>query len=146
MLGSCLVVRGGTGMRLDSVLSGPCRASKPHFWSSAPCKCAAKNQHRARAVGATKGCTFRGVGSSIPKTVLSNEDLAKYIDTNDEWISTRTGIRRRHVLAQGETITSHSIASANAALEMAGLQGSDIDMVILATSSPDDLFGSACAV
>jgi 3-oxoacyl-[acyl-carrier-protein] synthase III len=95
---------------------------------------------------ALKSCKLVGVGSSTPDTVLSNDDLSDVVDTNDEWIATRTGIRRRHVLAQGEDITSHASASASAALNMAGIAGADVDMVILATSSPDDLFGSATQV
>jgi 3-oxoacyl-[acyl-carrier-protein] synthase-3 len=100
---------------------------------------------KARAE-AFRSCKLVGVGSSIPETVLSNDDLSAFVDTNDEWIATRTGIRRRHVLAQGEDITSHASASASAALNMAGIAGADVDMVILATSSPDDVFGSATQV
>ena len=91
-------------------------------------------------------CKLSGVGCSVPSTVLTNDDLSNIVETNDEWITTRTGIRRRHVLAQGETITDNATASARKALEMAGVQGSDVDMVILATSSPDDVFGSATQV
>lgn len=89
---------------------------------------------------------FAGCGSSVPELVLSNEDLEKYVDTNDEWITTRTGIKSRHILGEGETLASHASIAAKRALEMAGVEAADVDLIILATSSPDDLFGSACAV
>ena len=84
-----------------------------------------------------------GVGASVPSTVLTNDDLARLVDTNDEWITTRTGIKRRHVLAPGETMTQHAAAAALKALEMAGIAPQDVDMVILCTSTPDDAFGGA---
>jgi 3-oxoacyl-[acyl-carrier-protein] synthase III len=79
----------------------------------------------------------------VPSTVLTNDDLARLVDTNDEWITTRTGIKRRHVLAPGETMTQHAAAAALRALEMAGILPQDVDMVILCTSTPDDAFGGA---
>lgn len=92
------------------------------------------------------GCRLLGVGSSVPPAVLTNDDLAKLVDTNDEWITTRTGIKERHILAEGESLAQHAATAARNALEMAGVDGSEVDMVLLATSSPDDLFGSACQV
>ncbi|KAI5068131.1 hypothetical protein GOP47_0016476 [Adiantum capillus-veneris] len=94
-----------------------------------------------RIVG--RGSKLIGCGSAIPKRVLSNDDLSKIVDTSDEWISQRTGIRNRRVLSDGETITSLAVESAKNALEMAKVQAEDIDLIILCTSSPDDLFGSA---
>lgn len=94
-----------------------------------------------RIVG--KGSKLIGCGSAIPKMVLSNDDLSKIVDTNDEWISVRTGIRNRRVLSDGETITSLAVKSSQKALEMAKVKGEDIDLVLLCTSTPDDLFGSA---
>ena len=91
-------------------------------------------------------CRLAGVGSSVPETVITNADLASLVDTNDEWISTRTGIRRRHVLAEGETLGSHAVKAATRALEMAQLNAEDLNMIIFCTSSPDDLFGGACQV
>jgi 3-oxoacyl-[acyl-carrier-protein] synthase-3 len=92
------------------------------------------------------GCRLTGVGSSAPDTVLSNQDLERYIDTNDEWIATRTGIRRRHVLGEGESVAQHAANACKKALEMAGVEAEAVDMVLLATSTPDDAFGSACQV
>jgi 3-oxoacyl-[acyl-carrier-protein] synthase-3 len=78
--------------------------------------------------------------------VLSNTDLEKFVETNDEWISTRTGIKRRHVLADGESMAGHAAEACKKALEMANVAAADINMVIMATSTPDDVFGSACQV
>lgn len=94
-----------------------------------------------RIVG--RGSKLIGCGSAVPKRVLSNDDLSKIVDTNDEWISVRTGIRNRRVLSDGETITSLSVESSRKALEMANIKAEDIDLLLLCTSSPDDLFGSA---
>lgn len=98
------------------------------------------------AAAALKGCKLVGTGSSTPSTILSNEDMSKFIDTNDEWIAARTGIRRRHVLAKGETLTQLAAEASIKALEMSGIDASEIDMVVFACSSPDDLFGGACQV
>ncbi|EFJ47899.1 hypothetical protein VOLCADRAFT_60981 [Volvox carteri f. nagariensis] len=87
-----------------------------------------------------------GVGSSVPETYLTNHDLEKLVETSDDWIVTRTGIKKRHVLGKGETLAQHGIASAKRALEMAGIAAQDVDLVLFATSSPDDVFGSACQV
>lgn len=92
------------------------------------------------------GCKLVGVGSSTPRTVLTNSDLAQYVDTNDEWIVSRTGIQQRHVLGEGETLTQHAAAASQQALEMAGVSAGEIDLILMATSSPDDAFGNACAV
>jgi 3-oxoacyl-[acyl-carrier-protein] synthase-3 len=111
-----------------------------------------QQQHRSRhqlqcaAAATLTGCKLVGVGSSVPSTVLSNADLEKFVETNDEWIASRTGIRRRHVLAEGETMGSHAAAACKKALEMAGIAAEDVSIVLVATSTPDDAFGSACQV
>ena len=92
------------------------------------------------------GCRLAGVGSSVPTTVLSNSDLERFVETNDEWIATRTGIKRRHVLAEGETMGPHAVAAGKRALEMAGVAPEELGIVLMATSTPDDAFGSACQV
>lgn len=94
--------------------------------------------------GMLKGCKLVGVGSAAPKTILTNEDLAKYVDTNDEWIASRTGIKSRHVLGDGETLSQLAQEAGNRALEMAGVSADEIDLLLYASSSPDDLFGGAC--
>ncbi|GFR46151.1 hypothetical protein Agub_g7678 [Astrephomene gubernaculifera] len=101
-------------------------------------------QHRVVQCNAAE--MLIGVGSSVPETFLTNHDLEKLVDTNDEWIVTRTGIRKRHVLGKGETLSQHGITSAKRALEMAGISAQELDLVLFCTSSPDDLFGCACQV
>lgn len=92
------------------------------------------------------GCKLVGVGSSVPSTVLSNVDLEQFVETNDEWITTRTGIKRRHILAEGETMAQHAAQACTKALEMAGVSAEDVNIVLMSTSTPDDVFGSACQV
>ena len=92
------------------------------------------------------GCRLVGVGSSAPATVLSNSDLERWVDTNDEWITSRTGIRRRHIIGEGESLAQHGAKACQQALDMAGVAAADVDMILLATSTPDDAFGSACQV
>ncbi|GAB4535776.1 MAG: ketoacyl-ACP synthase III [Anaerolineae bacterium] len=78
-----------------------------------------------------------GWGKYIPPKVLTNADLEKMVDTSDEWIVTRTGIRERHIVGPGETNTTMSVAASRQALDVAGLMPRDIDLIIVATSSPD---------
>ncbi|MDJ1156923.1 beta-ketoacyl-ACP synthase III [Chelatococcus sp. SYSU_G07232] len=82
----------------------------------------------------------RGCGSYLPERVLTNADLARMVDTSDEWIVQRTGIRERHIAADGETTSMLGLAAARAALADAGLEPGDIDLVICATSTPDYTF------
>ena len=69
---------------------------------------------------ALTGVRLAGCGSSVPEAFLTNEDMAQLVETNDEWITTRTGIRKRHILGQGETLSGHAAAASLRALEMAG--------------------------
>jgi 3-oxoacyl-[acyl-carrier-protein] synthase-3 len=88
-----------------------------------------------------------GCGSYLPSRVLSNADLAKTVDTSDEWIVQRTGIRQRHVAAQGELTSDLAIKAAQAALDHAGVDPQTIDLIVLGTSTPDNTFpASAVAV
>ncbi|MCO5131339.1 MAG: ketoacyl-ACP synthase III [Xanthobacteraceae bacterium] len=81
-----------------------------------------------------------GCGSYLPKQVLTNADLAARIDTSDEWIVQRTGIRERHVAAEGEFTSHLAINAAKAALADAGVDAQSIDLIVLATSTPDNTF------
>jgi len=81
-------------------------------------------------------------GAYLPERAVTNFDLEKIMDTSDEWIVQRTGIRQRHIAAEGETTADMSIAAAGRALKASGLSGSDIDGVIVATSTPDTTFPS----
>ncbi|KAF7138076.1 hypothetical protein RHSIM_Rhsim07G0104900 [Rhododendron simsii] len=91
----------------------------------------------------SKGCKLVGCGSAVPSLKVSNDDLANLVDTSDEWISSRTGIRNRHVLAGNETMTALAVTAAQKALQMAEVDPDDVDLVLMCTSTPEDLFGSA---
>jgi 3-oxoacyl-[acyl-carrier-protein] synthase III len=82
----------------------------------------------------------RGFGTALPKRVLTNAELESMVDTSDEWIVQRTGIRQRYIAGEGETTASLGEAAARAALDKAGLTAADIDVIIVATSTPDNTF------
>jgi len=89
---------------------------------------------------------LEGVGSYLPETVATNQDLAaRGLDTSDEWIVQRTGIRQRHIAREGETTSSLAIKAAQRALDMACKTPQDIDCVIVATTTPDHLFPATAA-
>lgn len=78
-----------------------------------------------------------GCGHYLPAKVLTNDDLSKIVDTNDEWISTRTGIRSRHIVAEGELTSDMALHAVNQAMANAGVTAEDLDVVIVATLTPD---------
>ncbi|WDZ77810.1 ketoacyl-ACP synthase III [Ensifer adhaerens] len=82
----------------------------------------------------------RGFGAALPKRVVTNQELESKVDTSDEWIVQRTGIRQRYIAGEGETTASLGEGAARAALANAGLTPDDIDLIILATSTPDNTF------
>ncbi|MGV2098644.1 MULTISPECIES: beta-ketoacyl-ACP synthase III [unclassified Rhizobium] len=82
----------------------------------------------------------RGFGAALPKRVMTNRDMEDVVDTSDEWIVQRTGIRQRYVAGEGETTSSLGEQAARAALDNAGLTPADIDLIICATSTPDNTF------
>lgn len=86
-----------------------------------------------------------GTGSYLPEKVLTNHDLEKLVDTSDQWITERTGIKKRHIVADNETTCDMAEAATRRALEMAGRTPKDIDLIVLATTTPDKIFPStAC--
>jgi 3-oxoacyl-[acyl-carrier-protein] synthase-3 len=88
-----------------------------------------------------------GWGKYVPRRVLTNDDLSRMVDTTDEWIRTRTGIRERHLAEDGETTASMAIQAARQALEVAGLNSAQLDLIVVATVTPDYLFpATACLV
>jgi 3-oxoacyl-[acyl-carrier-protein] synthase III len=89
------------------------------------------------------GLRIMGCGSSAPISVLTNEDLSQLVDTSDEWIASRTGIKQRHIGANEGALTELAVKAASLALDMAKIAPLDVDLIILATSTPDDLFGTA---
>jgi 3-oxoacyl-[acyl-carrier-protein] synthase-3 len=89
----------------------------------------------------------RGVGSYLPARVMTNAELSTVVDTSDEWIVQRSGIRERHIAAEGETTSDLGLKAAEAALANAGIAAADIDLILLATSTPDRTFpASATAI
>ncbi|KAB2629416.1 3-oxoacyl-[acyl-carrier-protein] synthase III [Pyrus ussuriensis x Pyrus communis] len=91
----------------------------------------------------SKGCKLIGCGSAVPSLKISNDDLSKVVDTNDEWISVRTGIRNRRVISGKESLTTLAVKAAHKALEMAQVDVDDVDLILVCTSTPDDIFGCA---
>ena len=87
-----------------------------------------------------------GTGSYLPENIVSNKDLEKSLDTSDEWIRERTGIRRRHIAADNETCSDLGIAAAHKAIEMAGIEVADIDLIIVGTTTPDKVFPSTACI
>jgi 3-oxoacyl-[acyl-carrier-protein] synthase-3 len=88
----------------------------------------------------------RGVGGHLPSKVLTNEDLAKMVDTTDDWITARTGIRKRHIAADGETTSDLGVIAAKKALDAAGLTPDDIDLIVCATATPDYTFPATATI
>jgi len=80
---------------------------------------------------------FRSIGAYVPSKILTNDDLSKMVDTTDEWITKRTGIKERHIAAENETTSDMGVAAAKLAIERSGIDASEIDMVVCATISPD---------
>ncbi len=88
-----------------------------------------------------------GTGSYLPEKVVTNDDLAKVVDTSDEWIRTRTGIRERRVAAEGQTTSDMAYQAALKAIEAAGIAAEEIDLIVVGTTTPDVIFPStACLV
>jgi 3-oxoacyl-[acyl-carrier-protein] synthase-3 len=83
---------------------------------------------------------IRGCGAYLPEKVVTNDELAKLVDTNDEWITERTGIKERHIAAEGQLTSDLGVAAARRALEAAEVDAKDVDLIILATSTPDQTF------
>lgn len=92
------------------------------------------------------GITIIGSGSATANQILTNDDLSEIVETSDEWIQSRTGMRERHICSADDSLANLATQAGMRALEMAGLAATDLDLIILATSTPDDLFGTAVKV
>ena len=92
------------------------------------------------------GMAITGSGSAVPANFLDNQGLTKLVDTSDEWITTRTGIRQRRLADKSESLVALATAAGRKALAASGMIPQDLDLILLATSTPDDLFGSACQI
>ncbi len=92
------------------------------------------------------GIAITGSGSATPEVALDNNQLSQIVETSDEWISARTGIRERHLVDAQGSLSAIATTAAQAAIAMAGIAPTDLDLIILATSTPDDLFGTASKI
>ncbi|MFZ4639356.1 MAG: beta-ketoacyl-ACP synthase 3 [Nodosilinea sp.] len=92
------------------------------------------------------GVSLVGSGSAYLPITLTNETLSQLVDTSDDWITSRTGIRQRHLVGHGDSLGSLASQAARQSLTMAGVEPGAVQLILLATSTPDDLFGSACQV
>ncbi|MCL1468885.1 beta-ketoacyl-ACP synthase 3 [Argonema galeatum] len=92
------------------------------------------------------GIAITGSGAATPTPYLDNQGLAQLVETSDEWIATRTGIRQRHLAGASDSLSGLATAAAKEAIAMAGIAAEDLDLIILATSTADDLFGSASQI
>src|SRR5882724_4117038 len=94
-----------------------------------------------------RSCSITGVGSYVPEKVLTNADLMKMVETTDEWITSRTGIKERHIVDPGVATSDLGAEAATMALKHAGMAATDVDLILLATLTPDMLCPStACLV
>jgi 3-oxoacyl-[acyl-carrier-protein] synthase-3 len=87
-----------------------------------------------------------GTGGYLPENVMTNDDIAKFVDTNDPWIRERTGIEQRHIVVDGQTTVDLAECASRLAIEAAGIDVSEIDLIILATSTPDKIFPSSACI
>ncbi len=94
----------------------------------------------------TRYAHITGWGTHVPEKVLSNDDLSQIVDTNDEWIQSRTGIRQRHIASDGESTASMGALAALRALDVAGIPPSEVELIIVATSSPEHIFPSTASL
>ena len=90
--------------------------------------------------------SITGLGCKVPERVVTNDELSKHVDTSDEWISDRTGIRERRIAAPDEALSDLALPAARDALGQAGVEGKDVDLIIVATVTPDMAFPSTAAI
>ncbi|PFH38624.1 putative beta-ketoacyl-acyl carrier protein synthase III [Besnoitia besnoiti] len=145
----------GAGFASPSVLASPVQ-KKPllgrasagrHDFALRGGLAAAEKERSPGAVSCgLTGCRIVGVGSATPAGEMTNDDMAAIVATSDEWVRTRTGIRSRRVLAASESLRPLALTAARRALESANVKARDIDLVLHASSSPDDLFGDATSI
>jgi 3-oxoacyl-[acyl-carrier-protein] synthase-3 len=95
---------------------------------------------------AEKPVTITGLGCHVPERVVTNDELSQYVETSDEWIRDRTGIRERRIASREEALSDLALPAAKTALEQAGLEGKDIDLLVVATVTPDMAFPSTAAL
>ena len=87
-----------------------------------------------------------GTGGYLPERVMTNSELEDMVDTSDEWIRDRSGIKRRHIAAEGEKTSDMGLAAAKNAMQAAGISAADVDLIIVATTTPDKVFPSTACI
>lgn len=87
-----------------------------------------------------------GTGGYLPENIMTNHDIEKFVDTTDQWIRERTGIEQRHIVVDGQTTVDLAEVASRRAIEAAGIDASEIDLIILATSTPDKIFPSSACI
>ena len=87
-----------------------------------------------------------GTGSFLPERVLTNKEMETMVDTSDQWIRERTGIAQRHIAAEGQTTVDLAEQASRRAIEAAGINAQDIDLIVFATSTPDKIFPSSACI
>lgn len=97
-------------------------------------------------VSANGSIGITGIGAHLPEKVLTNDDLSRMVETSDEWITDRTGIKERRIAAAEEAASDLALPAARKALEQAGLEGAELDLIIVATATPDMLFPATAAI
>jgi len=95
---------------------------------------------------ARQAVTITGLGCRVPDRVVTNDELAQYVDTSNEWIMERTGIRERRMASKEEALSDVALPAARIALEQAGIEGKDVDLLVVATVTPDMAFPSTAAI
>ena len=94
----------------------------------------------------TRRAVLKGIGGYLPDHILKNADLDESLETSDEWIRERTGIQQRHIAAEGQTTSDLGYQAALKALDDAGIEASDLDLIVVATSTPDYTFPSTATI
>src|SRR5207244_10763826 len=105
-----------------------------------------RSRRRRQTLDTTVRSRIVGTGSYLPHQVVTNAELAKRVDTSDEWIYTRTGIRQRHIAAEEERTSDLALAAAREALAAAQIAPQDVDLIVLATTTPDMIFPSTACI
>src|SRR5512143_3569528 len=146
-------MRSRSGMRCARLTPKPrtaCSTASPSAWRKRP-RCSrrlppAPNPHRSQhLLRMSVHSRIVGTGSYLPARVLTNHDLAQRVDTSDAWIYARTGIRQRHIAAPAEQTSDLALSASRAALAAAGIAPADVDLVIVAKTTPDRVFpATAC--
>lgn len=98
------------------------------------------------SIATARRAVIKGTGSALPRTRVSNAELSKKVDTTDEWIVERTGIKFRHIAQDDETTSSLATEAARKALEVSGMSAGDIDLIVLATATPDQTFPATATI